>query len=637
MPTALRLCALFLLPALCVLSPAQAQDASWQDRVDPQLLATVLGGTPAQALVEFAGQADLSAAAQQPGLAERRRFVVETLQRQSEEAQQAARRLLDAMAVPYRAFWVANALSLTADAASLQALAELDGVDYIHGVRPSVIDLPQAELSAAEAQVQRGLDVIRAREVWALGFRGQGVVVAGHDTGVEWEHPALIGKYRGWDGAVADHDYNWRNPLGEQDVFCADPAEPCDVHFHGTHTAGTMVGDDGQGNVIGVAPGARWIACRSLYDGIVGLGYPNTYLDCMEWTLAPYPIEQPELADPAMAPDIVNNSWGCVEGCPPNLLKAANDAVKYAGILQVVSAGNDGNLVGCSSIAFPLAIYESSFTIGATNYDDQLAGFSSLGPVLSDLSMRTKPNVVAPGVGVRSSTLNGGYGTASGTSMAGPHVAGAAALIMSAEPRMIGRVDDVRRLFQRTAVPIENGRSCGDTGAQDIPNNVFGHGRIDVMAALDALPRLALDVETLGASGDGAPWTHRLLVRHAETSRLDATGLRVTLTLPQGTALLASSVAGADSHAGDGSAIVRVRHERLAPGKTWIAELQLGGRPSAIAATVEADQVSPVQGRIYGAPAAGRDAALPAVRGGGAPALLLLLAALAQGLRRRRS
>ena len=139
------------------------------------------------------------------------------------------------------------------------------------------------------ATIEPGIAYTHAPDVWALGFRGQGITVAGADTGIRWTHNALKPHYRGWDGVTADHNYNWHdsihssvgNPCGNNSPF------PCDDNGHGTHTIGTATGDDGAGNQIGMAPGARWIGCRNMDQGN---GTPARYIECMEFFLAPYPI-----------------------------------------------------------------------------------------------------------------------------------------------------------------------------------------------------------------------------------------------------------------------------------------------------------------------------------------------------------
>jgi subtilisin family serine protease len=205
------------------------------------------------------------------------------------------------------------------------------------------------------------------------------VVVAGQDTGYDWSHPALKGHYRGWDGSTADHNYNWHDAIHDNflNPCGSDLLEPCDDNGHGTHTMGTIVGDDpSQGNQIGMAPGATWIGCRNMDEGF---GTPITYSECYQWFVAPTDLND-ENPDPAKAPDVINNSWGCWpdEGCiDPDILQAVVESVRAAGILTVHSAGNAGP--HCSTIVDPAAIYEASFTVGSTRENDRMSDFSSRG------------------------------------------------------------------------------------------------------------------------------------------------------------------------------------------------------------------------------------------------------------------
>ena len=212
--------------------------------------------------------------------------------------------------------------------------------DVLHlYANPSVkLDAP-VEVSVAAALpegIEWNITLVGAPDVWALGYTGQGVVVGGADTGYEWNHPALINQYRGWDGSTAAHDYNWYDATADASLTPIDPLG------HGTHTMGTMVGDDGGSNQIGMAPGARWIGCRNM--DAAAAGTPETYIACYQWFIAPTRVDGVSDPRPDLAPDVINNSWSCPvsEGCTdPNMLLEAVQNVRAAGILTVHSAGNE--------------------------------------------------------------------------------------------------------------------------------------------------------------------------------------------------------------------------------------------------------------------------------------------------------
>jgi subtilisin family serine protease len=190
--------------------------------------------------------------------------------------------------------------------------------------------------------------------------------------------------------------------------------------------------------------------------------------------------------DPSRAPHLINNSWGCppAEGCnTPNILQTVVENTRTAGILVVASAGNSGS--SCSTIVDPPAIYAASLVVGAISPSTRaMASFSSRGPVTVDGSNRIKPDLVAPGVGTRSAVRGGGYASFQGTSMAGPHVAGVAALLMSIDPSLRRDPARVEQILKDTAVAdVVTSQTCGGIPPTTIPNPVFGYGRVDALSA----------------------------------------------------------------------------------------------------------------------------------------------------------
>ena len=451
-------------------------------------------------------QADVSAAAAMEDYDARRQFVYETLVKHANAAQSDLRAQLDAMHVRYTPYYLVNALEVEGGPLHrlwLERRPEVDRVMASPALRPLPEPVsPEGGDDPAPEGPQWNLLLIGADKVWTeLGVRGRGVVVGQSDSGVQGDHPELMDTYRGKDGG---DDYNWLDPW-------YGTTHPVDFGGHGTHTLGSIVG-----KTTGVAPEAEWYACANLARN---LGNPAMYLSCMQFMLAPYPAGGDPFADgdATRSANVLNNSWGCPEdreGCDAASLQPAVKSLRAAGIFVVASAGNEGPK--CGTVKDPIALYDESFSVGAVDRFGNIAEFSSMGPVSADGSGRVKPDIVAPGVDVLSSTPGSTYGTASGTSMAGPHVAGVVALMWSANPALIGDIERTEQILIESARPYTGTMSFGEilesmsqvegvpelpegqvrqlpfefdncldeTDFSVVPNNVAGYGVVDAYAAV---------------------------------------------------------------------------------------------------------------------------------------------------------
>jgi len=467
---------LLLLPSLITADPPphppplQKIPLALRVKIEPQVLRELASGEKTTYIVHLTQQADLAAAQGIQEKLTRRQAVVSSLQAVAERSQRGIRAYLDGRQASGHVegcipFWVFNGLAVTSDLETLLALAARPEVDAIRAnhrhqlpnpkpkIQPPTLRLGSGQASNLQS-VEWNIAKVRADQVWSdFGITGRGVVVANMDSGADWTHPALQGQYRGADG---DHEYNWF------DFTSTYPDAPDDGHNHGTHTMGTIVGDDGGANQIGMAPGAQWIAVKVFDD--FGSTDDVKLHQGFQWFLAPTDLDG-ENPDPSKAPDVVNNSWAGINGADPTFWPDVA-AWQAAGILPVFAAGNEGEM-GDGSVDSP-GSYPHAVAVGATDHDDSLASFSSLGPSFWE---EIKPEVSAPGVDIRSSVPNG-YATSGGTSMSTPHVVGLTALLLEADPTLT--LDDLESFMKHTALDL------GERG----PDNDFGAGRIDAYDAV---------------------------------------------------------------------------------------------------------------------------------------------------------
>jgi serine protease AprX len=338
-------------------------------------------------------------------------------------------------------FWVFNGFSVTGTVEAINALAQDPDV---YTITPDNIQIVPA-LGTPEPNIS----VINAPALWGQGYTGQGVVVASMDSGVDVSHPDLSARWRGGSNS-------WFDPYNQHST-------PVDLSGHGTWTTGIMVGGDAGGTSIGVAPGAQWIAAKIFNDQ--GGSTATAIHQAFQWLLDP--DGNPTTAD---APQVVNNSWtyanpGCYLDFEPDL-----ESLRAAGILPVFAAGNSGPY---SNTSYSPSNNPSAFAVGAVNNSDQIYAYSSRGPSTCGGSTGPFPEMVAPGVNVRTTDRYGLYTTATGTSLAAPHVAGGLALLLSAYP-------DLDAGTQEQALI----NSAVDLGASG-PDDVFGYGRLDLFSAFN--------------------------------------------------------------------------------------------------------------------------------------------------------
>lgn len=445
-------------------------------------------------IIEFTHKADVSSVNNGFSKFEKGKYVYEKLH-QVLNQQQRTKLYLQEKNRSFKSFYIINAIATELTQNEIIDLLMFDEIKFIHYDEPIKAESAMRMQSIANRNfngVTWGIDTIKADEVWQMGYSGQNTVIAGQDTGYDFLHPAINNTYRGknTDGTYT-HAYNWhdaihtRHPLNDpatQNPCGFDSQQPCDDHGHGTHTMGTMAGSvDDANTAIGVAPNAKWIACRNMDEG---WGLPSTYIECFEFFLAPTDLNN-QNPDVTKAPHVINNSWGCPdqEGCNTSnfeMMRQVYQNLRSAGIVVVQSNGNSGP--NCNTTDTPGAFFDEAFSVGSTDPDDGISAFSSRGA--STFNAHVKPNVSAPGANVRSCVPNNGYANYWGTSMAGPHVAGVVSLIISANPSLEGNVDRIEDIIEQTAVRKTDTTACGGVSGSSIPNNTFGFGRIDAKSAV---------------------------------------------------------------------------------------------------------------------------------------------------------
>ncbi|MBP7040756.1 MAG: S8 family serine peptidase, partial [Anaerolineaceae bacterium] len=449
-------------------SAVSAASEQGLEKVETAVLDALSAKGSADYVVEMAEHADLSAAYEITDWDARGWFVYNTLRETAARTQAPVIAILEKSGAKYQSFFAGNEIAVTgSDMTVLSQIASLDAVSHIRYPRTASIEpIPVLTRNLFDFSIDAldwGLNDTKAPAFWStFGVQGDGIVVANIDTGVQWNHPALDQAFK--CGSNPSDPACWADPSS----ICGGSA--CDNNGHGTHTMGTMVGDDDPTLTyqVGMAPNAKWIACK----GCETNSCSDTALNaCADWILAPG-------GSPSNRPNIVNNSWGGGGGDTWYLTKV--QSWRAAGIFPVFSSGNPGST--CGAIGSP-SDYQESFATANHQSDRVINSSSGRGPSTYGHEPYTKPNISAPGTNICSAVPTNSWSCSyTGTSMAAPHSAGAVALLWSCNPGLVGQIDQTFQLLQNSADAPNDAGACG-APPDGQGNYTYGYGYLNVLAA----------------------------------------------------------------------------------------------------------------------------------------------------------
>ncbi|MBU0510131.1 MAG: S8 family serine peptidase [Chloroflexi bacterium] len=567
--------------------------------IEPELQNQLMSDGDSGYLIYFREYPDLSLAYDMNWEA-RGRFVVNALQQAAARTQKNVRTYLDAQGTGYTAYWIDNVIVV--DSSSMNTFNGLMSFSEIAALRarrnPILYEPVESAVSTCSPDaIESNITHIGADQIWALGYTGEGIIVANIDTGVRYTHQALVNQYRGnLGGGSFDHNYNWWDPA----LGGSDPV-PNDWHSHGSHTMGIILGDDGAGNQIGMAPGAQWIACQAFE------GDDSELLECGQFMAAPWDLDQ-QNADSDLRPHVVNNSWGDCLQYADHWYDGVITSWHALGIYPVFSNGNAGSQCGypyppgLNTVGNP-ARAGNVTGVGSTGRDNgQYATHSNWGPTdyLDTVNPRgypdLKPQILAPGVSIRSAykSSDTAYGTMSGTSMSSPHVTGLVALMWSAAPCLVGDYAATETIIEETATPIPYDDGIG--GGAHVPNYATGWGEINALAAvqsaMEACGGFTFGPDSIINTAPNAVVTHTFTLSNlglADTYTLTLTGGGWPAALLTATPLAVG--------AGDSAQVaVRVDVPDLEGSDTFTVTAQSWGEPVDVISVTGTTQASIVAG-----------------------------------------
>lgn len=434
-----------------------------------------------------------------PTKAERRAFVVNTLKHRAMDSQaeliEGLNRLeINGLVEEIRPLWIVNSVSCYATQEAIDQISQRKDI-LTYYVCEAFQCLDDESVTAVEngdnREIAENILKVNADQVWELGYTGEGVLIAVIDTGINWNHADLQGRL--WDGGTEypNHGYD----------FYSHDNDPSDGRGHGTHVAGTIVGTGASGTQTGVAPGATIMALKVFNDD--ELSETTMWVEAMQFA-----VEH--------GADLMNMSLGqpLPNASVKLMMRQACDNTLAAGVVAAVCAGNVRQMQ--SMIPIPYNIYSPAdcppphlhddqlvnaggtscvICVGAVDFNDAIAGFSSVGPsTWTDVAQYNdypyssgsstnigliRPDVCAPGVNIKSLDYNttNGYCLKNGTSMATPCVAGTIALMLSKDHELTP--EQIDEILEKTAIPLSAHKS-----------NDFGSGRIDALAAVNMIGHL---------------------------------------------------------------------------------------------------------------------------------------------------